>query len=965
MEFSRHQDFRVDYISETLSVVTFTDLLNIIIKFYDGLESNKTEALIWGRRLHLAIQAYKELLMNVISMDKSDDDNLKENAKIIKGNIFYTPEYRDTFLSLLRKFNMSKQTKGYLRDLIEAFHIFLKMLEKYCSGKTHMVVQKKKKVSKKKKRKQHLAPVNLTAEEIEEKWQELASDLSATLQGHAGEIPDSAIPFDAASEVPVDEQKTNALSQIQGLLRNQLCGEAVALLRAARDVWSDDDHFGSAEMSAEDEFTCLCDIFKMDLPSVINPNENEEDEREEEANPEEEEMAAVQTSEVEFSIQDFLNKLATPVILRPYCWLLKHYKENKESTNHAIIKMLHRVAVDLKTPAMLFQLSLFCTFEKILSDPAANQYKEMVKFSRYIVAKFFELLPKNPVLLAELVVWKTAGDCYEIVEGYGSLVLRSASQSASVWTFEEEEELRELYEQYKGSEDLVDTIMEKMSNDTKSRRQIINKLVEMKLVTNRKELHKKPAKKGVWSEEEVEQLRALYEEYKNSKEEDIVERVMEHMLNASRTRRQVVNQLVNMGLVEDRKMLRKKKQKGNRRRKKNDGFVVDDEDEGSENEDGNSINEEGFNHPPSSSSEESESDEAEEEADDSERTLNNIISKLNTAGLSEQLKWIQAKLLRTADDRESTDKEKWQPLPLVTITEENEEALGNKLFRQALKKVGLKPPANEQETFWRIPVILTPEKLRRAAKDLDLDGREEDGEGDDAVHVTPSVSSKSKSRKETLAALAAAQKDKKSASSRKRKERSRSAQAKRTGGKEWRKTVYEMEPGDNTANENDSDEESGGKGDMDDKQSGLPSPAGEQNSSSGGKSSKRGKRRVKALDDSDEDDTGLDNVIQDGDKSEGEDDEGANKENTEAVKKAATSDKDDDDDYDDLEYSRNISDIEDVNNNADKNQSEPGKKRPRDDNDDESSDDDEEFNLPLNFHKKARRVLVDDDDDED
>lgn len=42
------------------------------------------------------------------------------------------------------------------------------------------------------------------------------------------------------------------------------------------------------------------------------------------------------------------------------------------------------------------------------------------------------------------------------------------------------------------------------------------------------------------------------------------------------------------------------------------------------------------------------------------------------------------------------DKEKWQPLPLVTITEENEEALGNKLFRQALKKVGLKPPANEQ-----------------------------------------------------------------------------------------------------------------------------------------------------------------------------------------------------------------------------------------------------------------------------
>lgn len=40
----------VTFFSETLSVVTFTDLLNVIVKFYDGLESNKSEASIWGRR---------------------------------------------------------------------------------------------------------------------------------------------------------------------------------------------------------------------------------------------------------------------------------------------------------------------------------------------------------------------------------------------------------------------------------------------------------------------------------------------------------------------------------------------------------------------------------------------------------------------------------------------------------------------------------------------------------------------------------------------------------------------------------------------------------------------------------------------------------------------------------------------------------------------------------------------------
>ena len=55
---------------------------------------------------------------------------------------------------------------------------------------------------------------------------------------------------------------------------------------------------------------------------------------------------------------------------------------------------------------------------------------------------------------------------------------------------------------------------------------------------------------------------------------DIVETIMEHMLNASRTRRQVVNQLVNMGVVEDRKMLRKKRKKEQRKRKNDDGFVV-------------------------------------------------------------------------------------------------------------------------------------------------------------------------------------------------------------------------------------------------------------------------------------------------------------------------------------------------------------------------------------------------------
>lgn len=37
--------------------------------------------------------------------------------------------------------------------------------------------------------------------------------------------------------------------------------------------------------------------------------------------------------------------------------------------------MLHRLAVDLKMDALLYQLSVFNVFNKLLSDPAAAAYK--------------------------------------------------------------------------------------------------------------------------------------------------------------------------------------------------------------------------------------------------------------------------------------------------------------------------------------------------------------------------------------------------------------------------------------------------------------------------------------------------------------------------------------------------------------------------------------------------------------
>lgn len=41
-----------------------------------------------------------------------------------------------------------------------------------------------------------------------------------------------------------------------------------------------------------------------------------------------------------------------------------------------------------------------------------------------------------------------------------------------------------------------------------------------------------------------------------------------------------------------------------------------------------------------------------------------------------------------------------QAVPLVPLTEANEEAMENKSFRKLLRKLGIRPPANEQVWFF-------------------------------------------------------------------------------------------------------------------------------------------------------------------------------------------------------------------------------------------------------------------------
>ncbi|NXJ86937.1 TIM protein, partial [Trogon melanurus] len=142
-----------------------------------------------------------------------------------------------------------------------------------------------------------------------------------------------------------------------------------------------------------------------------------------------------------------------------------------------------------------------------------------------------------------------------------------------------------------------------------------------------------------------------------------------------------------------------------------------------------------------------------------------LAHRLQQEGLAGPLRWLENCLRRTAGDREEDGERTrgWgggqagcrggdgalgagvsHPVPLVPLSEENEDAMEDRRFRALLRRLGLRPPASEQvrslflspspspcswcdptasslspqESFWRIPAALTPQQLRRAAASI-------------------------------------------------------------------------------------------------------------------------------------------------------------------------------------------------------------------------------------------------------
>uniref|UniRef100_A0A8C9WRJ0 Timeless circadian clock n=1 Tax=Sander lucioperca TaxID=283035 RepID=A0A8C9WRJ0_SANLU len=682
--------------------------------------------------MHLALKAYQELLLTVNEMDRSQDESIRQSCSVIKSNIFYLMEYREIFLTLLRKYDETRQPHSYLKDLVESTHLFLRMLERYCKGRNSLMVQKKRVRRKKSRGQKKPSAAETSPEALAETWKVVEEELKLSES-----LTESIVPFDATSDTPLEEQRTDAMVRVQDALLIRLGPEALALLRAAREVWPEGDVFGSADVEPEEELELLKQILHANLPRSPPPEPAAEEDDDDAAELEEEELQSVQVFEKEFNFLDFIKRFSNPSVVRPYLLLLKSYSKNTPHTNHCIARMLHRLAVDLKMDAQLFQLSVFNVFNKILSDPAAAAYKELVTFAKFVLNRFFSLAAQNNKAYVELLFWKNVGAVREMTEGYG----KDGEGKKPTWTEEEEEELRNLYEEHRHSEvpDIVETLLPLLSDSTRTRRQVVTQLVRMGLVDSAKELKKQ--KKGtqivLWTEEQEEELQMLYEEYKDS--DDVLGNIMKKH-TAKRSRARVVDKLLSMGLVSERRELYKKRSRSARGTSSGKGMTEDEFLEGLT---------QGFTDDPGDRDDEDEEDDESEEREVEEeqeretsqnggrssQSLRSTVERrpdvgamvyaLQQEGMSEPLLWLQSCLNRTAIDREQDGFS--QDVPLVPLKEANEEAMDNKSFLRLLRKLGLRAPANEQETFWRIPAKISVSQLRGAA--AALSPREEEPKG--------------------------------------------------------------------------------------------------------------------------------------------------------------------------------------------------------------------------------------------
>uniref|UniRef100_T1IWC9 Timeless C-terminal domain-containing protein n=1 Tax=Strigamia maritima TaxID=126957 RepID=T1IWC9_STRMM len=406
---------------------------------------------------------------------------------------------------------------------------------------------------------------------------------------------------------------------------------------------------------------------------------------------------------------------ASPRVLQPYTVLLRNFANNSMFTNHCIAKMFHRIAWDLKSPGLLYQATIFRSFQKLFLGSTNVCYKELVKLGKFVMETFFTQAKSNNKIFMEILFWKGSTEVFEMEQGYGSY--DTSKKTKQLWSEEEEDELRRLYDEFKdGDTDVVDCIMNHLIDKNKTRRQVMAQLKRQNLITDVKQLSKRPIGKrascsSAWSEDEEARLRNLFTEHKdslvhmpdiNDDQKYIFNKILiinivgniELGLEVKHSKRQIIDRILQLGLVANKKELHKKRSSTKLVKR-------------------TSIDK--SRHEPERDEDSSETDTSSDEYED-DLEEENLASLIITAELKTAVEWLRDALKEASDERTDGDIE---PTALVALSSDIVDAFNDSNFINILLKFTLSPPEEGQESFWRIPRCLTSAMLNKRIREFE------------------------------------------------------------------------------------------------------------------------------------------------------------------------------------------------------------------------------------------------------
>uniref|UniRef100_A0A7N0TEM8 Timeless N-terminal domain-containing protein n=1 Tax=Kalanchoe fedtschenkoi TaxID=63787 RepID=A0A7N0TEM8_KALFE len=334
---------------------------------FEGLKETKNY-----KFLSAAGSVMKTLIHMLDMVFKLSPDGSREShtARILLYKLFYdqTDQGMTQFvLCLMKSFDVCKQPKSDLSDLVEMLHVIVRVLEKLQADGTLRVSRKTRKGRPKIHQKNEKADDRLNVEDG------VGRDMNVLNNDQSAEVNHSN-----KEQMNEGQMKEGEKSVVESPASEKInCESELPHVDPKHDHANSDCHLGEHSNSSSEE-------------------------------------EQVSTTEVDFKISTLVSGFANENIIRNLCWLLSFYKNNSVKINYYIVCMLRRICEDLELSPMLYQLSFLMIFYKILAEQKScpcKDHENIVQFLTTLIRRMLRKMKSQPLLFVEILYWKTRREC--------------------------------------------------------------------------------------------------------------------------------------------------------------------------------------------------------------------------------------------------------------------------------------------------------------------------------------------------------------------------------------------------------------------------------------------------------------------------------------------------------------------------------------------------------------------------